>query len=76
MTTQTAVNRDSMEKPNSETLDENVIGSSTAIEPYGPSGFRGIFDSRYVAYCAAFSAIGGMLFGYEQVISREVFSQH
>lgn len=28
-------------------------------------GFRGIFASRYVALCAAFAAIGGLLFGYE-----------
>lgn len=29
------------------------------------SGFRGIAASRYVAVCASFSAIGGLLFGYE-----------
>ncbi|KAF5130344.1 High-affinity glucose transporter SNF3 [Metarhizium anisopliae] len=34
-------------------------------EPYGPPGFRGIAASRYVAVCASFSAIGGLLFGYE-----------
>lgn len=28
-------------------------------------GFRGIFASRYVVLCAAFAAIGGLLFGYE-----------
>lgn len=28
-------------------------------------GFRGIFASRYVTLCAAFAAIGGLLFGYE-----------
>lgn len=28
-------------------------------------GFRGIFASRYVALCASFAAIGGLLFGYE-----------
>ncbi|GJN71790.1 hypothetical protein PLICBS_005858 [Purpureocillium lilacinum] len=35
-------------------------------EPYGPPGFRGIAASRYVALCASFSAIGGLLFGYDQ----------
>lgn len=35
------------------------------VEPYGPPGFRGIAASRYVAICASFSAIGGLLFGYE-----------
>jgi len=28
-------------------------------------GFRGIFTNHYVALCAAFSALGGFLFGYE-----------
>ncbi|PVH83784.1 general substrate transporter [Cadophora sp. DSE1049] len=38
----------------------------TVLESYGPSGFKGIVSSRYVVLCAAFSAIGGMLFGYDQ----------
>ncbi|EFY92295.1 MFS monosaccharide transporter, putative [Metarhizium acridum CQMa 102] len=29
-------------------------------------GFQGIAASRYVAICASFSAIGGLLFGYDQ----------
>ncbi|KAG8424062.1 hypothetical protein J3458_000896 [Metarhizium acridum] len=37
-----------------------------STEPYGPPGFRGIAASRYVAICASFSAIGGLLFGYDQ----------
>ena len=28
-------------------------------------GFRGLFINYYAALCAAFSALGGMLFGYE-----------
>jgi hypothetical protein len=35
-------------------------------EPYGPAGFQGLFASPYVAACAAFSALGGLLFGYDQ----------
>ncbi|KAL8770024.1 MAG: hypothetical protein Q9194_005278 [Teloschistes cf. exilis] len=35
-------------------------------EPYGPSGFRGVFNSSYAALCAAFAALGGMVFGYDQ----------
>lgn len=35
-------------------------------QPYGPPGFRGLFYSSYVALCAAFSAMGGLLFGYDQ----------
>ncbi|KAF2758238.1 putative MFS monosaccharide transporter [Pseudovirgaria hyperparasitica] len=35
-------------------------------QTYGPAGFRGLLSSPYVALCAAFSAIGGLLFGYDQ----------
>ncbi|KAI4955139.1 hypothetical protein J4E91_000996 [Alternaria rosae] len=35
-------------------------------EPYGPTGFRGLFSNPYVAMCAAFATIGGLLFGYDQ----------
>ncbi|KAK0664720.1 Sugar transporter STL1 [Lasiodiplodia hormozganensis] len=35
-------------------------------QAYGPPGFRGLFHSSYVALCAAFSAMGGLLFGYDQ----------
>ncbi|KAG4441560.1 hypothetical protein IFR05_002945 [Cadophora sp. M221] len=45
---------------------QTVTTTQTVLEPYGPSGFRGIISSRYVVLCAAFSAIGGMLFGYDQ----------
>ncbi|KAL8920659.1 MAG: hypothetical protein Q9208_006141 [Pyrenodesmia sp. 3 TL-2023] len=34
--------------------------------PYGPTGFQGLFISYYAALCAAFAAIGGMVFGYDQ----------
>ena len=29
-------------------------------------GFRGLFSNPYVAMCAAFATIGGLLFGYDQ----------
>ncbi|KAF2084585.1 putative MFS monosaccharide transporter [Saccharata proteae CBS 121410] len=35
-------------------------------EAYGPPGFRGLLTSYYVFLCAAFSAMGGLLFGYDQ----------
>ncbi|KAL8853961.1 MAG: hypothetical protein Q9221_001269 [Calogaya cf. arnoldii] len=35
-------------------------------DPYGPTGFRGVFISYYATLCAAFAAIGGMVFGYDQ----------
>ncbi|EUC46368.1 hypothetical protein COCMIDRAFT_25582 [Bipolaris oryzae ATCC 44560] len=37
-----------------------------AREPYGPAGFSGLFANPYVAMCAAFATIGGLLFGYDQ----------
>jgi MFS family permease len=35
-------------------------------EIYGPPGFQGLFVNSYAALCAAFAAIGGMIFGYDQ----------
>ncbi|KAI4216904.1 MAG: hypothetical protein LQ351_000853 [Letrouitia transgressa] len=35
-------------------------------EPYGPPGFRGLFVGYYATLCAAFAALGGMIFGYDQ----------
>lgn len=35
-------------------------------ESHGPPGFRGLFSNRYATSCAAFAAIGGMVFGYDQ----------
>ncbi|KAI4290313.1 MAG: hypothetical protein L6R35_000420 [Caloplaca aegaea] len=35
-------------------------------QPYGPNGLRGIYTSHYAATCAAFAALGGMVFGYDQ----------
>lgn len=48
---------------------ENVtakIPSPGHREPYCQPGFRGIFASQYVVLCASFSAMGGLLFGYDQ----------
>lgn len=35
-------------------------------ESYGPLGFQGLFSNHYATLCAAFAAIGGMVFGYDQ----------
>ena len=51
--------------------DDNIfIHHSEAVwnhrDTYGPPGFKGIFMNSYAALCAAFAAIGGMIFGYDQ----------
>jgi len=38
---------------------------------YGPSGFGGLFSNYYASLCAAFAAMGGMIFGYDQVRCKE-----
>ncbi|KAL8942178.1 MAG: hypothetical protein Q9211_001508 [Gyalolechia sp. 1 TL-2023] len=38
----------------------------TQREPYGPAGLKGVTISSYAALCAAFAALGGMVFGYDQ----------
>ena len=35
-------------------------------DTYGPPGFKGVFTNYYPALCAAFAAIGGLIFGYDQ----------
>ena len=35
-------------------------------ETYCRSGFRGLFANHYVVLCAAFSTLGGLIFGYDQ----------
>ena len=39
-------------------------------EPYGPSGFGGLFSNYYATLCAAFAALGGLVFGFDQVRFR------
>lgn len=35
-------------------------------DTYGPPGFRGVLINYYATLCAAFAAIGGLVFGYDQ----------
>ncbi|KAK1468037.1 hypothetical protein CCUS01_06741 [Colletotrichum cuscutae] len=65
-TSASEVEKSSTNYPGVSTEQQETVLSDASLEPYGPSGFRGIFASRYVALCAAFSAIGGLLFGYDQ----------
>lgn len=50
-----------------EDMHEGAIHSDRPAhetrEPYCKPGIRGIFGSYYVALCALFSAMGGLLFG-------------
>lgn len=61
---------DDLDRAQSETTDQTQTGHGDAIwetrDTYGPPGLRGLFSSPYVAACAAFSALGGLLFGYDQ----------
>ncbi|KAF2001066.1 general substrate transporter [Amniculicola lignicola CBS 123094] len=41
-------------------------GAPITREPYGPAGLKGLFTNHYVATCAVFATIGGLLFGYDQ----------
>ncbi|KAL8860522.1 MAG: hypothetical protein Q9178_003182 [Gyalolechia marmorata] len=58
------------EDPNTADERGKFIHHAEAIgdlrEPYGPTGFKGVFISYYATLCAAFAAIGGMVFGYDQ----------
>ena len=35
-------------------------------DTYGSPGFKGVFTNYYATLCAAFAAIGGLIFGYDQ----------
>ncbi|KAK4497001.1 hypothetical protein PRZ48_011450 [Zasmidium cellare] len=48
------------------TPSEDLAPFTGQREPYCQPGFKGLFASQYVALCAAFSAMGGLLFGYDQ----------
>jgi hypothetical protein len=37
-------------------------------ETYGPPGFKGLFSNSYIVARAAFSTLGGLLFGYDQSV--------
>ncbi|KAF2768501.1 putative MFS monosaccharide transporter [Teratosphaeria nubilosa] len=54
------------EHPHSPKALHSTKPASEARDAYCRAGIRGIFDSRFVALCAAFSALGGLLFGYDQ----------
>jgi hypothetical protein len=53
---------DAVQDESSTHHNEAVLGRR---EPYGASGFRGLFSNSYVVACAAFSTFGSLLFRYD-----------
>ena len=43
-----------------------AINPDQTRKAYCEPGFRGLFTSYYVTFCAAFATMGGLLFGYDQ----------
>ena len=50
--------------------DDIFIHNSEAVwehrDTYGPPGLTGLLVNYYAALCAAFAAVGGLIFGYDQ----------
>lgn len=62
------------DKPDTLSTDRFVHHAEAVWEDrerYGPSGFAGLFSNYYATLCAAFAALGGMIFGYDQVSSPD-----
>ncbi|KAM3498893.1 hypothetical protein MY10362_007813 [Beauveria mimosiformis] len=53
-------------QPVSEHSEHADAVRDDVVESYGPGGIRGVVQSPYVVACASLSAIGGILFGYDQ----------
>lgn len=60
--------------PNNETVFVQHTEELVDREFYGPPGFRGLFSNHYATLCAAFAAIGGMVFGYDQGVVASYLS--
>ena len=52
--------------PNANNISQTDDQYPTTRQPYCQPGFNGLFASYYVALCAVFAALGGLLFGYDQ----------
>ncbi|OTA38589.1 hypothetical protein BTJ68_01358 [Hortaea werneckii EXF-2000] len=62
-----------------ETMETPGVHNSGAVwqtrETYCEPGFKGIFASYYVALCAVFAALGGLLFGYDQGVVSVILTE-
>ncbi|KAI7573919.1 hypothetical protein KC343_g23369, partial [Hortaea werneckii] len=62
-----------------ETMETPGVHNSGAVwqtrETYCEPGFKGIFTSYYVALCAVFAALGGLLFGYDQGVVSVILTE-
>ena len=63
------------ERHGSKAAEEGFPHHAEAVfnhrETYVPAGLRGLFGSPYVAVCAAFSTLGGLIFGYGTVFQTQ-----
>ena len=66
------INHENLHLENVTAVDSDLAEISHDGKPvwehrktYGPPGIRGLATSKYVLAAAAFSTLGGMLFGYE-----------
>lgn len=66
MALKTGQDEELAQSSNNETVFVQHTEDPVNRESYGPPGFRGLLSNHYATSCAAFAAIGGMVFGYDQ----------
>lgn len=54
---------ESVEQADGQTSTPYTEAVSVHRDTYGRPGFRGLFSNYYVVLCAAFSTLGGFIFG-------------
>ncbi|KAA8642656.1 sugar porter family MFS transporter [Aspergillus tanneri] len=63
---QTITKKISQEGGLSEGFSYHAEDMAAEREPYGPPGLQGLVSNPFVLMCAACSALGGLVFGYDQ----------
>ena len=61
--------------PNDTPCINDSTPTTTHRHPYGPPGLRGLFTNRTATLCAAFAALGGLLFGYDQGVVSVILTE-